>query len=1256
MFLYAVGHCIRLYGEDDLKRDNIEPEIVRASLDSVILQLVRLGYNPFLFEFMTMPARSALEDSLRLLTELYCIKRNPSKANTNEEYVVHEYGRLFSELPFDPRLSAFVVTCHLEFNKLELASVIAAILSAPGNIYFMGGGTKEAKEEARRRVSTRASRFDSDLLCMADVFSGWYSAGMTNDKGMCVHCNRKCPGSKGCRPCRVKYSNSEGLNNKVLDVVMNTSRSVKEIIGKARLSTTSVGKVKHDADDTQAVSECLERYFSEQLGEVLVPEHPPDGVRLDNVNVRARITNSSSFLQKVRENPFRSFVALSVTQIPSGEYIIDRLHPVCSEQHTCAPACTVIYHRDGIGHQVYRTFRSWLSQQMGRKQYYWSVCVYDSKAKTLQVFNTEEYGHACHDEIMETIESIIQDSISQSVTQLVSQGSFEASFVAGFTLKSVTPLKNTWRIQFVDLPIQSTTEFRSWLHSYFDEKVIPKRAVRWAGAFEFNGNDGRTSYNGAVVLSSESSAQRVIENGGQYIRQNEYGDRGDADTYLNKGSNTSRVVLRSADTNLTVSILKEKLKQFGVQAVTKLYHNAGRYVLYIRNLNVNFGQEWLLGLDFIKDKAIDVNIKKGVLGQPTHEAFLTFDNVYSRDSVLSELCNLFSQTTFVTTISYRNQKGVNKTKDVRPEPLVNMSKDNAPTTAYELIFNNGADADGFYTFHQAGNLPSIGISFPVQIDSRAEVNVKYPELHANIQDNIKKLGSRFSVRVNFKDSNKSTGRRDCKQKDNMLKVQLANALPSDVAKAVAAIRGITSTIVLCATTDKQKTFYNELSRSTRFKDEVSKLGLRVDWTKDRRGEIFGPRIAQGKMMRFIADCFDDFEKRYIIYTLPPRINSMFYKGKAGAAKFALLQESWKGRCHLRHRLFGSEIVVHFSEADENDLKELDSDITALLESIGGSGVSTSQECVYCTKETKSCSNFSICGHSYCTRCLSSAVSAEATCGVFCPFCNTKVHIKDIKDALSAEQFALVCSRALRATITAAKAQFDVRCCPNTRCSGLLPVTTALQTCSECSAKVCVSCDRANVSGHVGRTCEEFGIFEEKMKSLSHGMRDIINRGMQFVRDEWSADLPDVTGIAVNPGIVWNCDSFGRFEGALSKGRRLDDGFYAWHGTGESAIGPICDTGFSPKFRRGQAHGDGEYFGTHANVSLGYAQQSNRLILAYILNSSAVKTVENFCYVVNNPIDWSYSYCMPLLVVSFDRTIGEPQFILREQPILKSAGM
>jgi hypothetical protein len=105
------------------------------------------------------------------------------------------------------------------------------------------------------------------------------------------------------------------------------------------------------------------------------------------------------------------------------------------------------------------------------------------------------------------------------------------------------------------------------------------------------------------------------------------------------------------------------------------------------------------------------------------------------------------------------------------------------------------------------------------------------------------------------------------------------------------------------------------------------------------------------------------------------------------------------------------------------------------------------------------------------------------------------------------------------------------------------------------------------------------------------------------------------------------------------------GFFAWHGTSEAAVPLICDQGFDPKLRRGQAMGIGEYFGGVASVSNGYSQGKGcyRMIVAYILNVPGVTsaghgtpwTPGSQFIVVNNPLDFQSSFCLPLLVVTYN---------------------
>src|SRR5690554_4058121 len=97
-----------------------------------------------------------------------------------------------------------------------MAAKIAAILTAPGSIFFMGGSQKASRDAAKKYISETARNFESDLFFHCSMFEGWYGAGAVQD-GRCIHCNK--PQQVGCRTCRVSYATQHGLNNKVLDIV-----------------------------------------------------------------------------------------------------------------------------------------------------------------------------------------------------------------------------------------------------------------------------------------------------------------------------------------------------------------------------------------------------------------------------------------------------------------------------------------------------------------------------------------------------------------------------------------------------------------------------------------------------------------------------------------------------------------------------------------------------------------------------------------------------------------------------------------------------------------------------------------------------------------------------------------------------------------------------------------------------------------------------------------------------------------------------
>jgi hypothetical protein len=191
-----------------------------------------------------------------------------------------------------------------------------------------------------------------------------------------------------------------------------------------------------------------------------------------------------------------------------------------------------------------------------------------------------------------------------------------------------------------------------------------------------------------------------------------------------------------------------------------------------------------------------------------------------------------------------------------------------------------------------------------------------------------------------------------------------------------------------------------------------------------------------------------------------------------------------------------------------------------------------------------------------------------------------------------------------------------------------------------------------------------------MKRFKLEFDGIMKRGEEFGRREWTVDTGPILRVDPNPGLHNKCEAMTKFLKAVHLNSSsssssslnnngvgdIDNGFYAWHGTGDSGVVPICDSGFDPNRRSGQVYGPGEYFGITSNTSKGYARNSGVLILCYIYNGKPelIKTQGKFCYVVNNPTCWSYSYCLPLMVFSYAKTTP-PNFIIRAPPSSSSLG-
>ncbi|EEH64345.1 ATP-dependent helicase HrpA [Gleimia coleocanis DSM 15436] len=117
------GVAIRLYSQKDFQNRPrfTEPEILRTSLASVILQMAALGLGLVeKFPFLDAPAPKSIKDGVALLAEIGAI------TVSKQELRLTKIGRDLAKLPIDPRLGRML----LEADKLGCSSEVLVIVAA----------------------------------------------------------------------------------------------------------------------------------------------------------------------------------------------------------------------------------------------------------------------------------------------------------------------------------------------------------------------------------------------------------------------------------------------------------------------------------------------------------------------------------------------------------------------------------------------------------------------------------------------------------------------------------------------------------------------------------------------------------------------------------------------------------------------------------------------------------------------------------------------------------------------------------------------------------------------------------------------------------------------------------------------------------------------------------------------------------------------------------------------------------------------
>ncbi|MDD6373758.1 MAG: ATP-dependent RNA helicase HrpA [Bifidobacteriaceae bacterium] len=187
----ADGIAIRLYSNDDYEQRPrfTDPEILRTSLGSVILQMLSVGVARTArdvtgFGFIDPPDMKAVSDGFNELTELGAIARSRHGGDVR----LTKIGRQLAHLPIDVRLGRMVVQA-----SRSTPDVLAAILVITSFMSLQDPRERpEEKRDEADRIHNRYADATSDFLTALNIWdSFWQADGEPSNSSVRRRCKRE---------------------------------------------------------------------------------------------------------------------------------------------------------------------------------------------------------------------------------------------------------------------------------------------------------------------------------------------------------------------------------------------------------------------------------------------------------------------------------------------------------------------------------------------------------------------------------------------------------------------------------------------------------------------------------------------------------------------------------------------------------------------------------------------------------------------------------------------------------------------------------------------------------------------------------------------------------------------------------------------------------------------------------------------------------------------------------------------------------
>ncbi|CDK00688.1 ATP-dependent RNA helicase HrpA [Microbacterium sp. C448] len=288
----SAGIAIRLYAADDFAKrpEYTEPEILRTSLASVILQMLSLGFGDIeAFPFLTPPDSRGVKAALDLLGELGAVE-HASGGHSRGAPRLTRIGRDIARMPIDPRFARMLIEAQRTGAIAEVLPIVAGM-----SIQDVRERPEERREEADR-LHARFADPTSDFLALLNLWNHLQQAQRENGS------------SAFRRLCRAEH-----LNYVRVREWFDVHRQIRSLVPAQKPSPESARSLREGARSGREGA----RSTPEGAGSA-----DPDEQALDPAAIhRAILAGLLSHIGLIDERAAQKGAAPSARRAPASEYL-----------------------------------------------------------------------------------------------------------------------------------------------------------------------------------------------------------------------------------------------------------------------------------------------------------------------------------------------------------------------------------------------------------------------------------------------------------------------------------------------------------------------------------------------------------------------------------------------------------------------------------------------------------------------------------------------------------------------------------------------------------------------------------------------------------------------------------------------------------------------------------------------------------------------------------------------------------------------